>query len=202
MKVLKLTIAILLVFATNNVTAQTDYIKEIKGFQKELNREYKDSEESPLNPKDLKKFKKHQFFSIQESYRVEAKFTRKEKPLFFQMKTSTARIGDYDIYGVADFELNGEKFTLNIYQSHQLRNTDKYKNYLFLPFTDLTNGLSSYDGGRYIDLSIPDGDTIIIDFNKAYNPYCAYSYRYSCPIPPAENNMNAHIEAGIKKPKK
>ena len=70
-----------------------------------------------------------------------------------------------------------------------------------LPFTDLTNGNETYSGGRYIDLEIPEGNTIRIDFNKSYNPYCAYTEGYSCPIPPAENNLGYTITAGVKKPK-
>jgi len=70
---------------------------------------------------------------------------------------------------------------------------------LFLPFTDLTNGTVSYGGGRYIDLKIPEEeDAIVIDFNTAYNPYCAYSPRYSCPIPPEENHLEIEIPVGVK----
>ena len=62
----------------------------------------------------------------------------------------------------------------------------------------MTNGEETYGGGRYIDLTIPKGDVLIIDFNKAYSPLCAYSYKYSCPIPPAENDLKLRIEAGVK----
>ena len=75
---------------------------------------------------------------------------------------------------------------------------EKYRDYLFLPFTDNTNGEQTYTGGRYIDLSIPDGDTIVVDFNKAYNPYCAYNKKYSCPIVPSVNNLDTEIRAGVK----
>ena len=115
------------------------------------------------------------------------------------MKTTTNRLPKYEVYGIASFELNGNGYQLNIYQSHRLRETDEYKNYLFLPFNDLTNGDETYGGGRFIDLEIPDNDSIIIDFNKAYNPYCAYNPKYSCPIPPEENDLDVHISAGIKK---
>ena len=74
------------------------------------------------------------------------------------------------------------------------------ENFLFLPFKDLSNGKSSYGGGRFIDLEMPlsNSKTIIIDFNKAYNPYCAYNHKFSCPIPPKENNLNIDILAGVK----
>ena len=73
-----------------------------------------------------------------------------------------------------------------------------YEDYLFLPFLDDTNGEESYGGGRYIDCRIPEGDTIEIDFNKAYNPYCAYNENYSCPIVPRENYLAIEVKAGVK----
>ena len=73
------------------------------------------------------------------------------------------------------------------------------KNYIFLPFTDMSNGKTSYEGGRYIDLEVPKGDELIIDFNQAYNPYCAYNPKFSCPIPPKRNHLDTFIEAGVKK---
>jgi uncharacterized protein (DUF1684 family) len=77
--------------------------------------------------------------------------------------------------------------------------SEKYRNLLFLPFTDRTTGKESYDGGRYIDLDMSSiqNNEVVIDFNKAYNPYCAYvSGRYSCPIPPAENRLAVAVKAG------
>ena len=75
-----------------------------------------------------------------------------------------------------------------------------YRDYLFIPFKDLTNGKESYGGGRYIDLRMRqlDKDKVILDFNKSYNPYCAFSEEYSCPIPPKENHLTIAIEAGEK----
>jgi uncharacterized protein (DUF1684 family) len=74
----------------------------------------------------------------------------------------------------------------------------KYKNHIFVPFTDLTTGSESYGGGRYVDLELPFSDKVIIDFNRAYNPYCAYNHKYSCAIPPEENHLNVAIKAGVK----
>ena len=169
-------------------------------FQQELTEHFKNPEESPLKKK-AKKFKGHDFFKIDSSMRIEAKFVRSFNAIPFQMKTTTSRLPTYEKYGVANFQLEGKERSLTIYQSHSLRETEEHKNYLFLPFTDLSNGEESYIGGRFIDLQIPNGDTIVIDFNKAYNPYCAYSSDYSCPIPPKENHLNVAILAGVKKPK-
>ena len=70
---------------------------------------------------------------------------------------------------------------------------------MFLPFKDKTNGVETYGGGRYLDLTVPDGDSIVIDFNKAYNPYCHYNIEYSCPLVPRENKLLFSIKAGVKK---
>lgn len=80
---------------------------------------------------------------------------------------------------------------------------EEYADYLFFPFTDETNGKETYGGGRYIDLRIPkEGDSLVIDFNMAYNPYCAYSWQYSCPLVPAENQMDVEVPVGIRYHKK
>jgi uncharacterized protein (DUF1684 family) len=75
----------------------------------------------------------------------------------------------------------------------------EYANLVFLPFTDLTSNYETYGGGRYLDLEVTDSNTMIIDFNLCYHPYCAYSHNgWSCPIPPKENFVNAKIKAGVK----
>lgn len=173
-------------------------LKDIKEFQTTLNKEYKDPKESPLEKNDLKKFKSHDYFEPNLKFRVKATLDRNVNPEIFQMKTSTMRLARYKKYAVANFEIDGKSYALNIYQSIDLMSRDEYKDHLFLPFTDETNGASTYGGGRYMDLKIVDGDQIIIDFNKAYNPYCAYSYRYSCPKVPDENNLPIEILAGVK----
>jgi len=179
--------------------AQKTYRHEIKVFQEELNKEYADSATSPLTPEDLATFKSLDFYPIKEKYRVVAKFTRTPDAVPFKMQTTTDRAPEYVKYGEVEFILKGKNIKVNIYQSLRLRKTEKYKDYLFLPFRDLTSGKTSYGGGRYVDLKIPEGDTMIIDFNKAYNPYCAYNHKYSCVIPPPENFIKVKIKAGVKK---
>lgn len=189
----------LILFINLIICAQNqNYIADIKTFQEELNTEFKNPEKSPLTIKEQKKFKGHDFFPIDESYSFNAKFIKTQNAIPFNMKTTTNRSPIYEKYGEVVFEFNKIEYRLSIYQSHRLRETDKYKNYLFLPFTDLTNGDETYGGGRYIDLNIPNSDNIIIDFNKAYNPYCAYSKTRSCPIPPEENDLDLKIKAGVK----
>lgn len=167
-------------------------------FQREINSEYKDASKSPLKEKDLKSFKSLDFFKFDSAYVVEAKFNRAldEKP--FKMKTTTDRLPEYVKYGEISFELKGQPFKLNIYQNQDLTKKEGYEDYLFLPFLDDTNGDESYGGGRYIDLRIPEGETLMVDFNSAYNPYCAYNEKYSCPIVPRVNYLETEVRAGVK----
>jgi uncharacterized protein (DUF1684 family) len=182
-----------------SVFAQNTYKAEIIDFQQELNEQYKDEEESPLSSEDLLRFVAHDFFKINQKYQVEATYERLENPITILMQTSTSRLPEYIRYAKVTFELDEKTHELILYKSKTTPTDPKYIDSLFLPFTDLTNGEESYDIGRYIDIKIPEGDTIIIDFNKSYNPYCAYSKYYSCPVPPEENQLDVEINAGIKK---
>ena len=171
----------------------------VEKFQNELNAEYADAKTSPLLPDDLKVFKSLDFYPVNEKFFVVAQFIRTENEQPFEMKTSTERKPVYVKYGEAHFNINGQFFKLNIYRNIELSEKEQYKDYLFLPFSDLTCGNESYIGGKYIDLKIPQGDTIVIDFNRSYNPYCAYSPKYSCPKVPLENDLKIAIRAGVKK---
>ncbi|WP_298551245.1 DUF1684 domain-containing protein [uncultured Algibacter sp.] len=167
-------------------------------FQKEINADYKDASKSPLKYKDRKNFTSLDFFKFDSTYVVKANFKRTSNEKAFKMKTTTSRLPIYVKYGELTFNLKGKLYKLNIYQNQDLMQEEAYKDYLFLPFLDETNGLESYGGGRYIDAIIPEADTIIIDFNKAYNPYCAYNDKYSCPIVPRKNYLKTRVEAGVK----
>ncbi|MDO9274792.1 MAG: DUF1684 domain-containing protein [Lutibacter sp.] len=173
---------------------------EIKLFQYDLNVEFADAAKSPLSEKDLKTFKALEFFDIDEKYNIEADFELTPNTPIFEMPTTTDRLPLYRKYGIARFTLDGKKMELAIYQNQQLMTTVEYAEHLFLPFNDTTNGTLTYGGGRYIDLEIPaeGSKKIRIDFNKAYNPYCAYNHTFSCPIPPSENNLPVAIPVGVR----
>lgn len=171
-------------------------------YQKEQNAMFKDATKSPLKDKDRKNFEQLDFFKYDSTYAVTAQFTRTPDEEVFKMKTTTNRRPDYVKYGILSFELKGVTYTLNIYQNQGLILQEGYEDYLFLPFLDNTNGEETYGGGRYINARIPEGDTMEIDFNNSYNPYCAYNERYSCPIVPRENYLDLEVRAGVKAFKK
>ena len=172
--------------------------KEAKKFQQKLNKEFSSREESPLTQEDLASFESLEFFPIDSNFRVTASLTLHKDSKPFKMQTTTDRLPVYKLYATANFQLKGKDFSLEIYQNDKLLLTPDYEDYLFLPFTDLTNDESSYGGGRYIDLRLPEGNSIVIDFNQSYNPYCAYNGKYSCPVPPKSNHLNTKIMAGVK----
>src|SRR5690554_287595 len=167
-------------------------------FQRKMNADFKDASKSPLKDKDRKGFTGLDFFKFDSSYVVQASFERTPDEVPFKMKTTTDRMPMYVKYGVATFELEGQEHQLNIYQSMDLMNEEGFEDYLFLPFLDTTNGESTYGGGRYLDCEPPTNGVIEIDFNTAYNPYCAYNEKYSCPIVPRENYLEVKVEAGVK----
>lgn len=197
----QLVLAVIILLSAQLIFAQADsvkWIQEARTYQENLNAEYKDKSKSPLDKEALATFTAHEFFPVNLSFRVVAKLKLAPGSPFLKMKTTTMRLDEQRIYGMLEFTIDGKKFELPVYQSSNLMKTTEYKDYLFLPFTDLTNGNETYQGGRYIDLLIPNGDEIVIDFNKAYNPYCAYSHRFSCPIVPAANRLPIAVKAGIK----
>lgn len=171
-------------------------------WQKEMNADFKDATKSPLKDKDLKKFEGLDFYKFDSAYVVKATFKRTPDATPFKMKTTTERRPEYVQYAVVTFTLKGKEYSLNIYQNLGLMDKEGYEDYLFLPFLDNTNGNGSYAGGRYTEARIPEGNTLIIDFNTAYNPYCAYNEKYSCPIVPSENYLDTDVEAGVKAFKK
>lgn len=188
-----------LTVSIHHLSAQNiDALAESRKAQTELNDEFTNPETTILEPKDFQDFKGLEFYPLSEKYIVTAQFIRTpdEKP--FLMPTTTDRKPEYVKYGEAHFTLEGRDFVLSLFKSTQPYDEPGYEDYLFLPFTDLTSGEGSYGGGRFLDQRIPKDNTIVIDFNRAYNPYCAYSPRYSCPIPPRENDLDIRIEAGVK----
>lgn len=175
----------------------TGVLGQIDSFQQKLNADFRDPEISPLPDRYRKNFTGLDFFKPDTSYRVMAEIELTPEAVPFLMPTTTSRKSKEVVYGIARFELKGKSYELEIYQNTDLMQDEQFKDYLFLPFLDETNGEETYGGGRYIDLSIPNGDSILIDFNMAYNPYCAYNKKYSCPIVPKVNRLNTRIPVGV-----
>ncbi len=184
--------------ASKATSTESEAIAEILQFQEEMNAGLRDPETSPLPDKHRKDFTELNFFKPDTIYRVWARLVRTPQSQPFLMPTTTSRKSKERVYGVAHFRIGESDFQLEIYQNLEILEGEEYDDYLFLPFTDNTNGELTYAGGRYIDLEIPAADSILIDFNRAYNPYCVYNKKYSCPIVPKVNHLDAEIRAGVK----
>jgi len=156
-------------------------------------------EHSPIPEEAKATFGKLNYYRPKVSFRKSASFERYDQATHFLMKTTTDRLPEYALYGMVSFRHKGNTFSLNVYQNIELTKKPGYENYLFIPFNDLTNDKTTYGGGRFLDLTETGASTLLIDFNKAYNPYCAYNHKYSCPIPPESNNLKIKIKAGEKK---
>lgn len=193
-------IAIFSLFILSQLKAQDNtFEEEISTYREEQNAEFLNPEKSPLTVEEQSAFKGHVFFEAKEAYRVKARFeaTPESKP--FPLGTSKGTTRLYKRIGILHFELKGEKHTLEAYLRIQRFNMPGQKTYVFLPLIDKTTGESTYGAGRYLHYEgIPEGTEWVIDFNKLYNPYCAYSDRYECPQVPEPNHLPIAIEAGIK----
>lgn len=180
-----------------SLNAQSN-LSDAKDWQKELKNFYTNPETTPLNQKELKQFDGISFFPLSEYYKVKATFKKMEFQKKFLMPTSGKKKVTYKKYGILTFRLNGKQHELFVYEQIKEMAFGNQEPVLFLPFTDETNGKTSYSGGRYMDIKVPENNEVILDFNKAYNPYCAYASGYSCPIVPEENALKTRVEAGVK----
>lgn len=158
--------------------------------------EFLSQEDSPLSDEVRETFRGLAYFKPAKKWIINARLERFSNPDTIRMQTTTARLPLYIVFGKARFEYKGRQFSLTVFQNVDLMKKPGYENYLFLPFTDRTSGEESYGGGRYLDLRCDDEETVTLDFNRAYNPYCVYNKRYSCPVPPSENFLDTGVKAG------
>ncbi|WP_448519946.1 DUF1684 domain-containing protein [Rhodoflexus sp.] len=170
------------------------YVAGIQEEREEKDKFFREDDESPIEPALRKKFKGLSYFPVDASYRLTADLTLipATDTASLLLKTTTGEDRLMRRYGIARFRLNGSEHRLTLFISSESPQI------LFVPFNDPTNGEETYETGRYMDIPLPKGrrDQIVIDFNTAYNPYCAYTDNYSCPIPPPENRLQIPIRAG------
>jgi len=160
--------------------------------------DFANPEKSPLSKEQLPLFNGLAYYDPDPAYKLQARFETDTSGQAFRMPTTTSRLPLYRKYGRILFNLGDTALALTAFQNLDYLKTNPEYRKLFVPFKDFTNGEETYGGGRYLDVEIPQSDSMIIDFNHAYNPYCAYSDRWSCPIPPDENSLKVYIRAGEK----
>lgn len=168
------------------------YIKTIVEHRQERRTFFKRGSESPLTTVEKKKFKDLNYYPPNSEYRVNARLTPFQNQAILKIPTSDNKEKTYRKFAFAEFELEGK-----LHKVLLLKPTDsENSNEVFLAFTDSTSGEETYGGGRYIDLETSSNSRIIIDFNKAYNPFCVFNDKYSCPFPPKENQLQVAVKAG------
>lgn len=181
---------------------QTSYEATVEQSRAEKNAELRGKKTSPLQNADRKHFENLDYYPVDEQWKLRANFKRAESGEVIEMPTSAGITKKYKAHGVLEFNIGGESFTLIAYNRiwPEGRAPQNYHPSLFVPFKDLTTGDETYGGGRYMDIEIPQGDSVSVelDFNLCYNPYCAYGGGFACPIPPASNFLETRVTAGEK----
>lgn len=164
-------------------------MSELTDFRAEKDDFFKHHPQSPLTREQQLNFAGLQYFPENDALRLEVQVERLSDQQPMQMQTSTGGVQTYVRYGKFKFQVDGQPSELTIYQ-----NESGY----FLPFVDSVAGKETYPAGRYLEPEPLPGDRFLVDFNIAYNPYCAYNEMWSCPITPAENRLKVPIRAGEK----
>ncbi len=185
-----------ILFFTLHSNAQT-FTQDIANFRNHYIADHLKEERSPIKYKQVKDLN---FFTPNKKFKVTAKVKLLEDHKGFTMLTHSGKKKHYYKYAQLSFTIDKQAQVLYIYQSKSLMQKKEYRDHLFLPFTDASNYIHSFGGGRYIDFVLDDiqNDTLVLDFNKCYNPYCAYAGGFNCPIPPKENRLDIAIQAGEK----
>lgn len=188
-----LVVIVSMMYTFSGQEPEVDYVQIIQQARETKNDYLANEKDSPLTEADKKTFKGLDYYPVDENYKVEAKIERFDAKEVVIMPTSDGKEKRYKKYAYAKFNIMETSVALVLYQPVQ-----KPNDLLFLPFADETSALETYGSGRYLDFDIPEGESIEIDFNLAYNPYCAYSDKFSCPLPPRENFLSVAIKAGEK----
>lgn len=165
-------------------------MSEVTDFRKEKDELFGTTEDSPLTAAQKGEFKGLKYYPEEQKYNLTATIEKEDGGLI-DIKTSAGDTEPYKRYGKVKFELEGKELTLSVYQS-----TDSP--HLFLPFRDKTNETETYHDGRYVEIE-EEGGKADLDFNYAYNPYCAYNENFRCPITPEENTLEVELKAGEKR---
>ena len=162
---------------------------ELEAFRAEKDKFFGSHPQSPLTREQKKDFKGLHYFPENKALCLDVKVDEFPVKEPFAMQTSTGDVQLYEKFGRFQFMVDGSEAELTIYQS---------ENGFFLPFIDSLAGSETYPAGRYLEPELLPGGRFFVDFNNAYNPYCAYNEMWSCPITPAENRLKVAVRAGEK----
>jgi uncharacterized protein (DUF1684 family) len=189
--------AIALVACTGPANDGTNAVEEIVAARTAKDKWLKESTDSPIPADKRSEFLPLAYFAVDPSYRVPAVLTPANSDVVAQMPTSTGQTRAMRRVGTLEFMLKGQPMKLAAFAEANQPKMD----HLFIPFTDLTSGTETYPAGRYLDLDRSATGIYVIDFNRAYHPFCYFNPSYDCPYPPPENRLRIPIHAGERLPK-
>lgn len=189
-------VALILVYTFSGEQVNEGYLTEIRKFRQEKNKMFLDGEASPLTRQQKRNFDSLSYFPVNPAYRIMANFEEFAVKEMVKIPTSSENERQFVKFGVASFRLGNKQHKLTLLKQASRMGQLTGNGMLFLPFTDLTTGYETYSAGRYLDIEMPSGNKLEIDFNLAYNPYCAYNSTYECPLPPPENSLDIEMPAG------
>jgi uncharacterized protein (DUF1684 family) len=193
--IVKVGILITLLIFIYNLYKNT-YEQQIETLRKEKDHYFRTSINSPVEGKS--NFEGLNYFPPNKKFKVMATLGKINNQEEQALMGSDGRKIVYKKFAIAAFEIDNKKYKLQVYTQIKGEKTHKV---LFIPFTDNTNGETTYQSGRYLDAEYTGIDKqLLLDFNRAYHPYCVYSYKYSCPLPPSENYLDLSVTAGEKLP--
>ena len=190
----RLAAIVLAAFASAAVgcSAPPSYPEEIAAHRAEIDAFMRGASESPIPAAQRAAFQPLPYYPIDEQYRVPAALRVARGDEIIEMSTSTGKPRRMRRIGTLAFTLKGQPLTLTAFAEAD----DTALRRLFVPFGDLTSGMDTYQGGRYLDLDLKGSGVYELDFNRAYHPYCVFNPEYECPVPPRENRLKVPILAG------
>ncbi|MBG8552536.1 DUF1684 domain-containing protein [Hymenobacter guriensis] len=182
-------------FLADLVFNDNQYALRLRKDRQEKNDAFRRVDGSPLSQEQRDTFDSLRYFAPNKTYQLEAQLETFPRRDTVQMALTDGKADAYLRWGRAKFILDKQEYQLTLFLK-----ADGQDSTLFVPFTDKTNGFTTYGGGRYLDAALPAADAteLVLDFNEAYNPYCAYNDSYACPVPPTDNRLPVAIEAGEK----
>ncbi len=188
--------AVLVMFGTylfTDTQNEVAYLDVVQEYRSQKHKFFLTSKDAPI--KKDEGYTTLNYYEPDIAYKINTRLIHTNDTATYTIEMSDGQQESYIRYAHADFELKGKQVRLFLFKHQGEGDNPKT---LFLPFTDLTNGKETYGGGRYLDIDVSKGKQITIDFNLAYNPYCAYNALYSCPVPPRENHLDIEIPVGEK----
>ncbi|WP_187263076.1 DUF1684 domain-containing protein [Pontibacter beigongshangensis] len=187
---------VLFYFVRESFFNDDNYIKPLLKEREDKDLTFRSRDNTPFESEDRQKFRNLVYYEPNTAYRIKADVKRLEKQDTLHMPLTDGNTEAYLRYAIATFKLEGQPQQLTLYK--KIAKGEEEETF-FVPFTDKTNGFDTYGGGRYLDIPFKeDPKTVLLDFNRAYSPFCAYNPEYVCPVPPRDNHLPVAIPAGEK----